>query len=104
MADKIKTAPFDAADYINSAEDVAFFLEAAFEGAMEDHDPGVIAEAIGAVARSKGMTEIARSTGKSREQLYKTLSADGNPTLSTLVDVLGSLGLRLSVVPMAKAA
>lgn len=94
MSKKAKFSAYDAADYINTPEDVVAFLDAAFE----DGDPGVIAAMIGAVARSKGMSAIAEQTGRSRESLYRALSTEGNPTLSTLVEVLKALGLRLSVV------
>jgi probable addiction module antidote protein len=91
---------FDAARYINTEEDVILHLEAAFE----DGDPCVISDMIGAVARSQGMAAIAAKTGLSRESLYRALSPKGNPKLSTLVEVLGALGLRLSVVPLVDVA
>ena len=93
---KVKTSPFDAADYINTPEDVALFLQAAFDEAFEANDPGFIAHALGVVARSKGMTQIAEKTGRSREQLYKTLSLDGNPTLATTINVMRELGVKLT--------
>ena len=74
MTKKVKTYPFDAADYINTPEDVAAFLQAAFDEAFEADDPDFIAHALGIVARSKGMTQIADKTGRSREQLYRSLS------------------------------
>lgn len=85
--------PFDPANYLKSEEDILYFLEAAMEG----NDPKHIASALGAVARSKGMTEIARKTGLGRQALYTALSADGNPTLETLTSVLSVLGLELTV-------
>ena len=100
MIKDIETHPYDAAEFITTEEDAVATLEAAFE----DGDPAVIAKMLGAVARSHGMTEIAKRAGKSREALYKALSADGNPTLSTLVAVLESLGLRLAVVPLGPKA
>lgn len=93
----LKTLPFDPADYIETAEDIRFYLEAAMEG----NDPKHIARALGAVARSKGMTEIARQTGLGRQALYNALSENGNPTLETLTAVLDALGLQLSVQPKA---
>jgi len=90
----------DAADYVESAEDAVHLLKAAFA----DGDPGVIAEAIGAVARSRGMGKVAKSAGLSRESLYRALSAGGNPTLSTTLQVLDALGLRLSVTQRRRAA
>jgi probable addiction module antidote protein len=97
---KIATSVFDPAEYILTEEDVVLHLEAAFE----DGHPSVISQMIGAVARSQGMAEIAAKTGLSRESLYRALSNKGNPKLTTLVEVLAALGLRLSVVPMADVA
>lgn len=86
-------APFDSADYLNTFEDVAAYLEAVLEEAEDD--PKVIAAALGAIARSRNVSEIARQAGMSREGLYKALSADGNPSLATVVKVAHALGLRL---------
>ena len=96
MTKNVKTYPFDAADYINTPEDVAAFLQAAFDEAFEADDPGFIAHALGIVARSKGMTQIADKTGRSREQLYKSLSLGGNPTLATTISVMRELGVKLT--------
>lgn len=85
--------PFDPANYLETEEDIVFYLEAAMEG----NDPKHIAAALGNIARSKGMSEIARKTGLGRQALYKSLSEDGNPTLETLVAVLSVLGLELTV-------
>lgn len=101
---KVETRPYDSAEFIKTPEDVALFLDEAFLGAREDNDPGLITAALGAVARSQGMAVIAERTGRSRETLYRTLSADGNPTLTTLVDVLEVLGLRLAVAPIEPKA
>lgn len=92
----VKTHPFDAADYIDAPEDVAAFLQAAFDEAFETDDPGFIAHALGIVARSKGMTQIADKSGRSREQLYKSLSLGGNPTLATTISVMRQLGVKLT--------
>jgi probable addiction module antidote protein len=97
---KVKTRPFDAANYVDTAQDAVYLLEAA----LEDGDPRVIAEAIGAIARSKGMSEVAEATGLSRESLYRALSANGNPTLSTTLQVLKALGLKLTVAQHDTAA
>lgn len=96
MTKNAKTYPFDAADYVNTPEDVAAFLQAAFDEAFEANDPGFIAHALGIVARSKGMTQIADKTGRSREQLYKSLSLGGNPTLATTISVMRQLGVKLT--------
>ncbi|MBF5089767.1 putative addiction module antidote protein [Novosphingobium sp. NBM11] len=85
--------PFDPAAYLETEEDILFYLEAAMEG----NDPKHIAAALGNVARSKGMSEIARKSGLGRQALYTALSEDGNPTLATLVAVLHALGLELTV-------
>ena len=89
----VETRPFDAANYLETEEDILYYLEAAMEG----NDPRHIASAIGDVARSKGMSEIARKSGLGRQALYTALSEDGNPTLATLVAVLQALGLELTV-------
>ena len=85
--------PFDSANYLETEEDILYYLEAAMEG----NDPKQIASALGNIARSKGMSEIARKSGLGRQALYKALSEDGNPTLETLVAVLAVLGLELTV-------
>lgn len=85
--------PFDPAHHLETVEDIICYLEAAMEG----NDARHIASALGDVARSKGMTEIAKRTGLGRQALYSALSENGNPTLETLMAVLSALGLRLSV-------
>ena len=90
----LELRPFDAANYLKSEEDILYYLEAAMEGNDAKH----IASALGDVARSQGMTEIARKTGLGRQALYTALSAEGNPTLETLMTVLTALGLRLTVL------
>ena len=89
----VKTKPFDPADYLSSEDDILDYLKIW----MEDGSPQEIARAIGDVARSKGMSEIARKTGLGRQALYTALSENGNPTLETLLGVLGALGLELTV-------
>lgn len=91
--------PFDPANYLDTEEDILYYLEAAMEGG----DPKHIARALGNVARSKGMSEIARKAGLGRQALYSALSENGNPTLETLVAVLGALGLELTVQKRAAA-
>jgi probable addiction module antidote protein len=80
---KTKTRPWDPAEHLADAEDMAAYLEAA----LEDGDPRVVAAALG--------------TGLGRESLYKALSPDGNPELSTLLKVVAALGLQLRAVPAA---
>jgi probable addiction module antidote protein len=89
----LKLLAFDPARHIKTEEDIFYYLEAAMEG----NDPKHIARALGDIARSKGMTEIAKKTGLGRQALYTALSETGNPTLETLMAVLGALGLELSV-------
>ncbi len=89
----LKTAPFDPADFLSSEDDIVDYLKIW----MEDGTPQEIARAIGDVARSKGMSEIAKASGLGRQALYTALSENGNPTLETLTAVLGALGLELTV-------
>ena len=88
---KTKTKPWDAADYLNTKEDIVLYLEAAFE----DSDPALIAAALGDAARAKGMTKVAAEAGLGRESLYKALSPKGNPEFATILKVIRALGLRL---------
>jgi len=91
----LKTLPWDPSEHLDSEEAVAAYLEAAFE----DGDPKLIAAALGDVARSRGMSEIADKAKLSRESLYRALSADGNPEFATILKVTKALGLRLAVGP-----
>ena len=95
MAGKIKTRPFDPAAFLNSNEALAAYLEEA----LDIGDPAFIADALGVVARARGMSQIAKESGLGRESLYKALSADGNPEFGTVLRVLKALGMRLSVAP-----
>ena len=87
------TRVLDAAEYIHTEEDVIGFLDAA----METGAVARIADCLGIVARSEGMTAIARRTGVARQALYHALSEAGNPTLATLTAVLDALGLRMRI-------
>jgi probable addiction module antidote protein len=91
-----KTRPWDAAEHLETEEDMAAYLDAA----LQDGDPGVIVAAIGDIARAQGMAKIAREAGVGRESLYKALSVNGNPEFATVLKVVRALGLQLS----AKAA
>lgn len=84
---------YDTADYLNSAADVAAYLEAVLEESGDD--PSAIARAFGTVARSGNLSGLAREIGMSREGLYKALSGDGNPSFATIVKVARAFGLRL---------
>ena len=88
---KTKTYPWDAADYLETREDVIAYLDAA----LEDGDPKLIAAVLGDIARAEGMTHIANETGLGRESLYKALSAEGNPEFATILKVTRAIGLRL---------
>lgn len=92
---KIKTTRWDSAEYLKTGEDIRHYLEACFEDGGDD--AAFIAHAFGVVARARGMMQLAQETGLSREALYRGLSQDGNPTLSTLMKVTHALGLRLTV-------
>jgi probable addiction module antidote protein len=83
----------DAADYPSTFDDFAAYHEAVIDEG--DDDPALIARALGAIARSGTVSELARRAGMSREGLYKALSADGNPRLATIIKVSRALGLRL---------
>ncbi len=88
-----RTRPWDAADHLESDEDIVAYLE----GAFEDGDPALIAAALGDVARARGMTQVAADAGLGRESLYKALSPTGNPELATVLKVMQALGLGLRV-------
>jgi len=88
---KTTTLPWDAAEHLDTMEDMVLYLEAAFE----EGDASLIAAALGDIARAKGMTEVARKAGLGRESMYKALSCDGNPELATVLKVMEALGLRL---------
>ncbi|MDT8330166.1 putative addiction module antidote protein [Roseomonas gilardii] len=87
-----KTYAFDAAELLDSPEAQAEYLSAAMEGG----DPAEIRHALGVIARARGMTEVARQAGVSREGLYKALGDDGDPKLSTLIGLIRALGLKLT--------
>lgn len=100
----LETIPFDPARYLDTPEAVEEFLVASFESAFELDDPRLITDALGIVARAKGMTRMAEDAELSRTALYRALSADGRPELSTIFKVMQALGLRLAPVRMKPAA
>ncbi len=100
--DRLQTKPFDVADYLDSPELMAAYLEAAI--GESEGDPAAIAKALGDIARAHGMSQIAGSTGMSRESLYKALSGRRNPEVGTILRVLAALGLSLRVEPASTAA
>ena len=90
---KTETSPYDPAEHLDADEDQIDLLRDAFASG----DAGYIANAIGAVARARNVSDLARETGLTRAGLYKAFRPDGDPKLSTLIGVLAALGLRLSV-------
>lgn len=90
MAEKLTN--FDPAEGLTSHEAIAGFMAEAFAS----EDAGYIAHALGVVARAKGMAQIASETGLSREQLYRSFSENGNPTLKTTIAVMKALGIELT--------
>ena len=86
---------YDPAAALEKEAAIAVFLA----DALETGDATYIAKAMGVVARAKGMTELARATGLSREQLYRSFSEQGNPTLKTMLSVMRALGVELTVRP-----
>lgn len=89
---------FDPAEMLTSQEAISTFMADAFDSG----DAGYIAHALGVVARARGMTEIARETGLSREQLYRSFSERGNPTLKTALAVMKALGVELTAKTAAR--
>ena len=89
----LETTLWDPTDNLTSPEAERAYLEAAFE----DGDPALIAAVIGDIARARGMAQIAREAGISREAMYKAFRREGNPTLETLAGVLKAMGLKLTV-------
>ena len=88
---------YDAATYLRSDEDIQAYLEAAAEGG----DPAAMAAALGAVARARNMSQLARDSGMTREGLYKALAPGGNPAFATVAKVANALGYGLSFRPLS---
>lgn len=99
MMAKIETTKFDSADYLNSAEAIAAYLDAY----LEDATPEELRQALDTVARSYGISDLATRTGITRQGIYKALGQCGNPSFETIRSILGAMGLRLTVEP-AEAA
>jgi probable addiction module antidote protein len=87
------TTRYDVAEHLRTPEEMAAYLEACMEDAHGD--AAFIAKALGDIARAKGMTQVARDAGLSRESLYKALSGDRAPGFDTILKVMGALGLKL---------
>ena len=91
MAEKF--TKFDSSEHLKTPEDMAAYFDACLEEAGDD--PAFIAQALGVIARARGMSQLARDTGLARENLYKALSAEGNPEFATILKVIKALGLKL---------
>ena len=94
---KIQTTRYDVAEHLRTQEEMAAYLEACLEEA--DGDAAFVAKALGDIARAKGMAQVARDAGLSRESLYKALSGERSPGFDTLLTVMGALGLQLPAKP-----
>ena len=92
-----KTTRFDAADYLDTEKRQVAYIAAA----LETGDADFVLDALGLVARARGMAEIAKKAGLNRESLYKALGETGNPEFGTVMRIVRALGLRLSAGPVA---
>ncbi|MGA3083283.1 MAG: addiction module antidote protein [Thermodesulfobacteriota bacterium] len=90
---KTKTTRYDVADHLRTPEEMAAYLEVCFEEA--NGDAAFIAKALGDIARARGMAQVARDAGLSRESLYKALSGERSPGFDTILKVMTALGLKL---------
>lgn len=97
-APKTQTVAYDVAEQLRTPEEMAAYLDAWLTDAPDD--AAGIARALGDIARAKGMTQVARDSGLSRESLYKALSENGNPSFATVLKVAKALGLRLHAHPV----
>jgi probable addiction module antidote protein len=88
-----KTTPYDVAEHLRTPEEMAAYLDAWLDEAPDD--AAGIAKALGDIARVKGMSQVAKDAGLSRESLYRALSADGNPSFATVLKVARALGVKL---------
>ena len=93
-----RIAPFDAADYLDSEEVIAEYLNAA----LEDENPNVFLVAIGDVAKARGMAQLAKDTGLGRENLYKALAPGAKPRYDTVLKLMRALGVELHAIPAHK--
>jgi len=94
---KTKTSVYDVAEHLRTPQEMAAYLEACIE--ESNGDAAFIAKALGDIARAKGMTQVARDAGLSRESLYKALSGERSPGFDTILKVVDALGLQLHAVP-----
>jgi probable addiction module antidote protein len=94
---KPKTSAYDVAEHLRTPEEMAAYLDAWLEEAPDDVSG--IARALGDIARAKGMSQVAKEAGLSRESLYRALSEGGNPSFATVLKVARALGVRLHAQP-----
>lgn len=97
MNTTIKTSPFEISEMLDSEEMIAEYLRVA----AEDPNPDVFLTALGDVAKARGMSQLAKSTGLGRESLYKAFAPGGNPTYNTIHRIMSSLGVRISAQPIS---
>ena len=102
MAHKIdiaKLPDFDITEMLQTEQDIAEYLSLV----VEDGDPALLAATLGDIARARGMTQLARDTGLSRESLYKSLSGERAPSSDTLFKVIHAMGFKLTLQPLTRA-
>lgn len=92
---KTRTTPYDVAEHLRTPQEMAAYLDAWLVEAPDD--AAGIARALGNIARARGMTQVAKDAGLSRESLYRALSAGGNPSFATVLKVARALGVKLHV-------
>lgn len=93
---RIKTQVYDTANFLRDEEDITTYLQVV----LEDGDPALLAAALGSIARARGMAQLAKDTGLSRESLYKSLSGERAPSSDTLFKVMRAMGFKLTITPI----
>jgi probable addiction module antidote protein len=93
---RVETRVWDAAEHLDSDEDIAAYLDTA----LEEGDPAPVVAVLGDIACTRGMTQLAREAGVGRESLYKALSASGNPEFAAVMKIVRALGLRFQIQPL----
>ena len=88
---KVTFKKWDVVEHLKTDKDMALYLEAC----LAEGDPSLVAAALGDIARARGMSQVARDTGMSRESLYRSLSGEGNPEFATVMKVIKALGIQL---------
>ena len=90
-----KFTRWDSAEFLKTEEDIGYYFEACMEEAGDE--PAFVVKALGTIARARGMSQVARDAGLSRESLYRALSGEGNPEFGTILKVAKALGLKLHI-------